>query len=94
MDIRVLGRLALLRIGRDEEESLARDIERIIGFFRQLDGIELGDVEPLFHVIEKEARMGDDVVVEGIKRDWIERSAARAVEGYVVGPRTIVGEEA
>ncbi len=92
IDIKRLGRLAMLRLSGDEERSLSKDIERIIEFFRQLDGIELEDIDPLFHVTEKEARVGEDLVEEGIKRIWIERSAARTMDGYVAGPRTILGE--
>lgn len=93
INIKRLEVLAMLKLSEDEERSLSKDIERILDFFRQLDGIELEGVEPLFHVTEKEARVGEDSVEEGIERSWIERSAARTVDGYVVGPRTIAGEE-
>ncbi|MDT7889747.1 MAG: Asp-tRNA(Asn)/Glu-tRNA(Gln) amidotransferase subunit GatC [Desulfurococcales archaeon] len=94
LDIKRLERLALIRLGEDEEAQLAGDIEKILDFFRQLDRIDLSGVEPLFHVIEKGARTRDDATMSGIKREWLENSAARSRDGYVVGPRTITGEEA
>ncbi|HWQ17986.1 MAG TPA: Asp-tRNA(Asn)/Glu-tRNA(Gln) amidotransferase subunit GatC [Sulfolobales archaeon] len=93
VDIKRLERLALLKLSDDEEKALSKDIEKIVGFFKQLDRIVLEGVEPLFHVMEKEAGVREDSVERGIERAWVERSAAKTIDGYVVGPRTITGEE-
>ena len=93
VDIKRLERLAMLRLSEGEEASIARDVERILEFFRQLDEIELEGVEPLFHVVERGARVRGDEVAPGIDRSWLEASSARFRDGYVVGPRTITGEE-
>jgi aspartyl-tRNA(Asn)/glutamyl-tRNA(Gln) amidotransferase subunit C len=88
-----LERLAMLRLGEDEREAIYRDTERILAFFKQLDELDLGGVEPLFHVTEKEAGVGDDIEVRSMDRVWLEASAYRVQDGFVVGPRTIRGGE-
>lgn len=93
MDMERLERLALLRLGEGEREAIYRDIERILEFFKQLDELDLGGIEPLFHVAEKEARVGDDIEARSMDRGWLEASAYRVQDGFVVGPRTIRGEE-
>ena len=95
MDITIerLERLAMLRLSGDERNALAKDIAKILDFFRQPDEVELENIEPLFHVIEKGATVREDVTRPGISREWVDRSAYRVVDGYVIGPRTIVGEE-
>ncbi|MEM1611587.1 MAG: Asp-tRNA(Asn)/Glu-tRNA(Gln) amidotransferase subunit GatC [Sulfolobales archaeon] len=95
MDISVekLERLAMLRLSKDEKDSLARDIAKILDFFRQLDEVELENIDPLFHVVKKGSTVREDITRPGINRSWVEGSAYRVVDGYVIGPRTIVGEE-
>ncbi|MEM4971951.1 MAG: Asp-tRNA(Asn)/Glu-tRNA(Gln) amidotransferase subunit GatC [Sulfolobales archaeon] len=95
MDITIerLERLAMLRLSRDEKDALARDIAKILDFFKQLDEVELENIDPLFHVVEKGSTVREDIVRPGINRDWVEESAYRVVDGYVIGPRTIIGEE-
>ncbi len=95
MDITIerLKRLAMLRLSEYEMNALAKDIAKILDFFRQLNEVELENIEPLFHVIEKGATVREDVTRPGISREWVEGSAYRVVDGYVIGPRTIVGEE-
>lgn len=89
VNIDLLERLSMLRLGEEEREALSRDVDRILEFFSQLDRAGLEDVEPLFHVMERGALAREDVPEPGDLRAWIVGSAARTSQGYVVGPRTI-----
>jgi aspartyl-tRNA(Asn)/glutamyl-tRNA(Gln) amidotransferase subunit C len=53
-DIRKLGKLARLALTDDECSRFSDQAERIIGYFRKLQALDLKQVEPTSHVVDIE----------------------------------------
>ena len=51
-EVRHIARLAHLRLEKDEEESLLKQLNNILGFFAVLDGLKTDGVQPMSHSID------------------------------------------
>lgn len=47
-DIKKLGELAKIEIKPEEIESFKKDFESILGYIKQIESVDLGDVSPVY----------------------------------------------
>ncbi|MEL9929533.1 MAG: Asp-tRNA(Asn)/Glu-tRNA(Gln) amidotransferase subunit GatC [Sulfolobales archaeon] len=83
-------RLAMIDVNEKEFEELLGEIKTLMKLVRRLDEIELGPVEPLFHVWEKSNPVREDLVVDMGEEifEWLARSSR--IEGrFVKAPKTV-----
>jgi aspartyl/glutamyl-tRNA(Asn/Gln) amidotransferase C subunit len=52
--VRKLGKLARLALAPDEIERFGEQTEKIIGYFKTMQGLDLSNVEPTSHVVDIE----------------------------------------
>jgi aspartyl-tRNA(Asn)/glutamyl-tRNA(Gln) amidotransferase subunit C len=80
-----LARLAHLDFAPDEIERLTRDLERILGYVRQLEELDLRDVEPTAHVQLERLPLRADDPAPSLPRELALREAPRvAGDGFAV----------
>ncbi len=88
--IKKLERLSLIELSKEEEEKMAKEIEKILDFFNKINELDLSGVEPMFHPIS-EGKLREDVPHEGLSRDEALANAGGKENGFIIGPR-IYGE--
>ncbi len=85
-----LCELAKLGLTDGEKRAFLRDLNRILEYFSIIDEVEVGDVEPAFHVLGLSNVMREDEV--GGERLTQEEALANAPykeEGYIKAPRMV-----
>jgi aspartyl-tRNA(Asn)/glutamyl-tRNA(Gln) amidotransferase subunit C len=70
-DVQYVARLARLSFTPDEQEHMARDLSRIIGYMQQLEEVDTSEVAPMEHVLDRV-----DVFREDVKQTRISHEEA------------------
>ncbi|RLG82252.1 MAG: Asp-tRNA(Asn)/Glu-tRNA(Gln) amidotransferase GatCAB subunit C [Thermoprotei archaeon] len=87
--LRRVEKLALVEVGKDEEEHIIKDMRKIIEFFNTLMEVNVEGVEPLFMTPRKEPLTREDVPVKGMEQSEALLNAKEVINGFVKGPKTI-----
>ena len=77
-----IATLARIRVPEEELESLAAEMDKIIGWVEQLDEVTTNDVPPMASVVDVELPWRDDEVTDGDCRDKVLANAPEKVEGF------------
>lgn len=83
-----IARLARLRLAEREKTALARDMETVLGLFRELDEAPAAP-EPLHHAVELESVFREDQPRPCLEAAEALRNAAAVEEGFFRGPRML-----
>jgi aspartyl-tRNA(Asn)/glutamyl-tRNA(Gln) amidotransferase subunit C len=83
-DVEKLAKLARLGLSDKEKESFATQMTEILGYVKQLDEIETGDVEPTSQVTGLKNIMADDGIREClVDRDQLLSNAPESENGFI-----------
>ena len=72
-----LSHLAKLEFKGDQRDALKKDLEKIIGFMDQLNGLDTSEVEPLIFMSEEINRYRKDEIKRSITHDEALRNAPK-----------------
>jgi len=88
--IRYLTLLSRIHCSEEEQESLLKDLEKILGYFEQLQEIDTENVAPCNHVLEDIVNvMREDAVGETMPRETFLGNAPSQVGGLIRVPPVI-----
>ena len=87
--VRHIAKLARIAVSDSEVESLAPELNNILGWIEQLQEVDVEGVEPMTAVIPNKLRLRDDVVTDGGKRDDVLANAPAAEHGFFAVPKVI-----
>ena len=60
--VATISYLSRLSFDKENEEKITKDLENIIKFVDQLDGVDTSDIEPLKSPLEKTAKTRNDQI--------------------------------
>jgi aspartyl-tRNA(Asn)/glutamyl-tRNA(Gln) amidotransferase subunit C len=60
--VATISYLSRLAFDKENEEKITKDLENIIDFVDQLDGVDTSDIEPLKSPLEKTAKTREDEI--------------------------------
>ncbi len=78
--VRHVGRLARLHLEPDEEERMREELSGILGHVERIQSLDLDDVPPTTHVIERQNVMRDDEPRPGLSQEEALREAPEVIE--------------
>ena len=84
-----IAALARIRVPEEELEGLAAEMEKIIGWVKQLDKVNTDDVSPMASVVDVDLPWRDDKVNDGDCRDKILANAPEKAEGFFAVPKVL-----
>jgi aspartyl-tRNA(Asn)/glutamyl-tRNA(Gln) amidotransferase subunit C len=84
-----IAALARIRIPEEELEGLAAEMEKIIGWVKQLDEVNTDDVPPMASVVDVDLPWRDDKVTDGDCRDKVLANAPEKAEGFFAVPKVL-----
>ncbi len=88
-DVRHIARLARLRFSEDEEEQMAAEMSRILGYMEKLGELDTTGVPPLAHVLDLQNVTRPDEAETRIRReDALEQAPDADAEHFRV-PKVI-----
>lgn len=87
-EVERIARLARLGLREGEKAALAKEMEAVLGLFRELDRAPAAE-EPLHHALRLEDKFRPDEPRPCLNREEVLKNAAATEQGYVRGPRII-----
>ena len=84
-----IANLARIHITQDELIPLSNELSTILEFMKQLNEVDVGDVEPLTSITTMELNLRSDNVNDGGKITDILMNAPRHSEGFFTVPKVI-----
>ena len=87
--VATISYLSRLSFDKENEEKITKDLENIIKFVDQLDGVDTSDIEPLKSPLEKTAKTRNDQISAGNRKEQFLKNAPDANEDYFLVPRVV-----
>ncbi len=88
-DVRKVARLSRIAVEDGRLETLAGELNGILGWIDQLNEVDVEGVEPMTSVVETVMPMRADVVTDGDKVDEILANAPKRDDGFFVVPKAV-----
>lgn len=88
-EVHYVANLARLQFSENEAKSLAKDMNKILGYMDLLNELDTTNVEPLEHVIEMESRLRKDEALPTISHEEALKNAPDADSDYFRVPKVI-----
>ena len=88
-DIQHLASLSSLALADDEVDGLRQDLENIIGYIKQLGGLDTSGVEPTYQVTGLENVWREDEVKPGISAEKLLELAPEKQNNQVKVPQVL-----
>jgi aspartyl-tRNA(Asn)/glutamyl-tRNA(Gln) amidotransferase subunit C len=87
--VATISYLSRLAFDKENEEKITKDLENIIEFVDQLDGVDTSDIEPLKSPLEKTAKTREDEITAKNRKEQFLKNAPDANEDYFLVPRVV-----
>ena len=87
--VATISYLSRLAFDKENEEKITKDLENIIDFVDQLDGVDTSDIEPLKSPLEKTAKTREDEITAKNRKEQFLENAPDANEDYFLVPRVV-----
>lgn len=87
--VRHIARLARLKLTEAEVGKMQGEINAILKWVEQLNGVPTEGVEPMTRVLPMQMKKRQDVVTDGEIADDIVRNAPRTEDHYFVVPKVV-----
>lgn len=88
-DVKKVARLSRIAVPDDRLESLAGELNGILGWIEQLNEVDVEGVEPLTSVVETTLPQRADKVTDGDKVDDVLANAPKSDAGFFVVPKSV-----
>ncbi len=91
-DVRKVAGLARLKVGDDELDRLAAELQAMIGYVQILNEVDTTDVLPMVHAVELQNVLRSDVSVNSLERTAALANAPRTDGVFFLVPAIIESE--
>ena len=87
--VRRIARLARIRIGDNEVEAYAGELNAILGFVEQLNEVDVSGVEPMTSVTPMVLRQREDRISDGGYPEKIVKNAPLSEDNFFMVPKVV-----
>lgn len=87
--VKKVASLSRLRESDERLETLAGELNGILGWIEQLNEVDVTGVEPMTTAVEMPTPMRDDVVSDGDKVAQVVANAPKSIDGFFVVPKVV-----
>ncbi len=88
-DVKKVARLSRIAVDDARLETMAGELNGILGWIEQLNEVDVDGVEPMTSVVDSVLAMRADVVTDGDKADQVLANAPKAEDGFFVVPKAV-----
>jgi aspartyl-tRNA(Asn)/glutamyl-tRNA(Gln) amidotransferase subunit C len=92
IDVATVKKVASLSRLKEPEarlESLAGELNGILGWIEQLNEVDVATTEPMTTAVEQSAPLRDDVVTDGGKVADVLENAPKSLDGFFIVPKVV-----
>ena len=86
---RKVAHLARIEVAEDQLDTLAGELNGILGFMEQLNEVDVDGVEPMTSVTPMRLKRRDDQVTDGDQAERVLANAPDAREGFFAVPKVV-----
>jgi aspartyl-tRNA(Asn)/glutamyl-tRNA(Gln) amidotransferase subunit C len=87
--VRRIAHLARIKVTDEEVPHLQEELNAILAFVEELNGVDVAGVEPMTSVMPMQMKKRSDVVTDGGKPDAIIGNAAVSEDHFFVVPKVV-----
>jgi aspartyl-tRNA(Asn)/glutamyl-tRNA(Gln) amidotransferase subunit C len=87
--VRRIARLARIKVTDEEAKALEKEISGILDWVKQLDEVDVADVEPMTRVIPMMLRKREDKVTDGEIPEQVLANAPQREGDFFVVPKVV-----
>lgn len=84
-----IAHLARIRVPEDEQEHLAQELNKLLGWVEQLNEVDTAGVAPMTSVVAQQLRRREDVVTDGGYPAQVVANARDAAEQFFSVPKVV-----
>lgn len=88
-DVEHVASLARLSFSEDEKQRLTTELNSMLEYMEQLNGLDTSNVQPLEHVVDVPRVLRPDEQVTGLTRDEALQNAPARTEQFFKVPKVI-----
>ena len=88
-DVKKIARLSRLHVEDARLQSLADELNGILGWIEQLNEVDVEGVAPMTSAVAITAPLRDDDITDGKVRDKVLSNAPKSDDGFYVVPRSV-----
>lgn len=88
-DVRKIARLSRLHVEDEQLETLAGELNGILGWIEQLAEVDVEGVAPMTSAVDMRAPLRADDITDGGIRDDVLQNAPKKDDGFFVVPRSV-----
>ncbi len=85
--VKHIAKLARLKLSEDEEKLYAGQLNKIIGYFDELNAIDTTNIEPMSHSLSVVSVMREDVVIKSAGHELLLAGAPEAERAFFKVPK-------
>jgi aspartyl-tRNA(Asn)/glutamyl-tRNA(Gln) amidotransferase subunit C len=89
LTVRRIATLARIALPEDEAQHLQGELNAILAFVAELDGVDIAGVEPMTSVMPMRMKARSDIVTDGDMADAVLANAPSTEDHYFVVPKVI-----
>ncbi len=89
MDVKYVANLAKIKLTSEEADKLQLQLENILAFFKELEGLNTENVQPLSHVLDVKNVFREDVPKESINKKEILELAPEKNDDFIKVPKVV-----
>jgi len=87
--VETISYLARLELDKAKKEKITKDLENIINFVDELQGLDTKDITPLANPLEKVAPKRDDSVTSKSRKEVFLSNSPESDQDYFVVPKVV-----
>ena len=87
--VRRIARLARIKVTDEEAKALEKELSGILDWVKQLDEVDVGNVEPMTRVIPMTLRKREDKVTDGEIPEQVLANAPQREGDFFVVPKVV-----
>jgi aspartyl-tRNA(Asn)/glutamyl-tRNA(Gln) amidotransferase subunit C len=87
--VRRIARLARIALPAERVESMAAELNGILGWIEQLQAVDVDGIEPMTSAVAQKLKMREDVVTAGGDASAIVANAPRSEDNFFVVPKVM-----
>lgn len=87
--VKKVARLSRLRESDERLETLAGELNGILGWIEQLNEVDVEGVAPMTTAVEQPTPLRDDVVSDGGIVDQVTANAPKSAAGFFIVPKVV-----
>jgi aspartyl-tRNA(Asn)/glutamyl-tRNA(Gln) amidotransferase subunit C len=87
--VEYVAALARLKLGKEEEKSMLRQMQSILSYFEKLNSLDTSGIKPMEHIEHTSNVFREDLVIDSYARETVLKNAPQKDEKAFIVPRII-----